>query len=647
MAENLGTVPARLADEEAVLVASDLRVDVREGRLWRAGIEAPLPGKPFAILVELMASPQQLVTKDELFARVWDGRAVSDAVLTTAIRQLRQALGEDARAPDFIETVHGRGYRFLKPVERVGPAPHATASVTVPAPDRKPRLSLPMLWLFAVGLSALLLLFLWAGGAHTSPAHPKSVAILPLADLTPGGDRDWFAEGMTEEIVATLSRTPDIQIASRKAAADLAARGLEPREVGRTLNVAHIVEGSVREDGERVRVSIRLTRTADRVQVWAQNFDKQRADIIEIQQTIAFDIAQSLKTVLDPDRLRAMLDAGARSPEAYDAYLEALAFNTRSLRDGSIDDARRAADAIERARLLDPDFALAHWLAAQRWFVNSTQVDASAVGAELSPAEQLANYFARVDAAIASAPNETEALKYRAARAAMRLQLRPAYGLLRQYLGQRPRDIDAWDQFATLAAYVGDSGGMELGARRVHDLSMEAGAPLSRAITISAMAMDVDSAEKRAREQLAINPDNALTNYQAHRAFIWSGRFDEARPALEAVRTSSIRPANKQLAEIRQACAEGRLDDAKNFRKKIDQDADISTRWQAAKLLGDDAGARALLAPLDNAEGLPELIQFLFQPTFEPRDFPALMARLEIEGVEPRPAVETPSRCRA
>lgn len=646
MAENGGDFPGRVETAGAVFVAGDLRVDVREGRLWRGEVEASLAGKPFAILVELMLAPQQLVTKDDLFARVWEGRAVSEAVLTTAIRQLRQALGDDARAPDFIETVHGRGYRFLRPVERVERKLHSPAETASAAPARKSRLSLAAFGLLAVVAVVTSILFLWTAGQRQKAAHPKSVAILPLADLTPGDGRDWFAEGMTEEIVATLSRTPDIQIASRKAAADLAARGLEPREVGQALNVAHIVEGSVREDGERVRVSIRLTRTSDRVQVWAQNFDRERAEILEIQQTIAFDIAQALKTVLDPDRLRAMLSAGTRSPEAYDAYLEALAFNTRSLREGSIDDARRAADAIERARALDPDFALAHWLAAQRWFVNSTQLDASAVGEGLSSAEQLANYFARVDAAIAAAPNETEALKFRSARAAMRLQLRPAYDLLRQYLDQRPRDADAWDQFATLAAYVGDGEGMALAAKRIHDLSMEAGAPLSRAITISAMAMDLAGATRRAREQLAINPDNALTNYQAHRALIWSGRIDEARPALEAVRASSIGRGNKLLAEIRQACAEGRLDEARKFRAEIDRGADISTRWQAAKLLGDDAGARALLLPLDDADGLPELIQYLFQPTFEPRDFPALMARLDIEGVEPRAAADTPARCR-
>lgn len=646
MAENGGNFSGRADAAGVVFVAGELRVDVREGRLWRGEVEASLPGKPFAILVELMSAAQQLVTKDELFARVWEGRAVSEAVLTTAIRQLRQALGDDARAPDFIETVHGRGYRFLRPVDRVEREPQGPVETAAPAPPRKPRLSLAAFGVLAVVAVVTSILFLWSSGERYKAAHPKSVAILPLADLTPGEGRDWFAEGMTEEIVAMLSRTPDIQIASRKAAADLAARGLEPREVGQALNVAHIVEGSVREDGERVRVSIRLTRTADRVQVWAQNFDKERAEVLEIQQTIAFDIAQALKTVLDPDRLRAMLSAGTRSPEAYDAYLEALALNTRSLKEGSIDDARRAADAIERARALDPDFALAHWLAAQRWFVNSTQLDASAVGAGLSPAEQLANYFARVDAAIAAAPNETEALKFRSARAAMRLQLRPAYDLLQQYLEQRPRDADAWDQFATLASYVGDNNSMETAARRIHELSMEAGAPLSRAITISAMAMDLSGAAKRSREQLAINPDNALTNYQAHRAFVWSGRLQEARPALEAVRASSIGRGNKLLAEIRQACAEGRTDDARKFRTEIDRGADISTRWQAAKLLGDDAGARKLLQPLDDADGLPELIQYLFQPTFEPRDFPALTARLEIEGVNPRRAVETPARCR-
>ena len=157
---------------------------------------------------------------------------------------------------------------------------------------------------------------------------------------------------------------------------------------------------------------------------------------------------------------------------------------------------------------------------------------------------------------------------------------------------------------------------------------------------------DLAAAARRAREQLAINPDNALTNYQAHRAFIWSGDLASAKRSLEVIRSSSMAADSKLLAEIRQACAEGRSADARMLGTRMDAVGTAASRWHAAKILGDDAGARRLLEPFDDAAGFSRLVQFLLQPNFDPREFPAFAGRLEVEGVSVAKAIITPGRCK-
>jgi TolB-like protein/DNA-binding winged helix-turn-helix (wHTH) protein len=628
----------------AVLVAGPFRLDMRERRLARHGEGIQLSGKPLELLELLMAGSQRLITKEEIFERIWENRAISEAVLTTAIRQIRAALGDDARNPQMIETVHGKGYRFLLPVtlaERTAPALDASQ-----APAR--RRGTPALIAAAV-VAALLLAGAFFSFRSPNAAGPpaKSIAVMPFDDLSPEADAAWFVEGLTEEIVASIAKAPDLRVASRRAA-ELATHDGAPRAALRDrLGVANVLEGSVRRADGRVKVTAQLFRTSDGFQLWTQSYDRAEDDVITILEEIAVDIARALDTVLDQSKLAAMMKAGTSSPAAYETYLQGVAFGRRHLLGGDIEDARRAAAAFERAREIDPSFSNAHWLAGLAWFANETRMGSKVFGSEFTREERLAAFEERINAAIATASNEIDALKFRSSRASMRLQLRPAHDLMLQYLEARPRDIEAWEQLATLAAYAGDRRSVARAAERIHALSMESGWPWSRAVTISVMAMKPDLAARRARAQLRVSPDNATLNYQAHRAFLWSGATGEALKSLAYVRSSALAEENKLLAEMRQACAEGRIADAARFRARIEPIGDVAARWQAAQLMGDQAGADALLAPFDNEDGLPTLIQFMLQPTFDARVFPGLMRRLEVEGVRPMSPVATPLACAA
>ena len=632
------------------LVAGPVCLDCQDERLWLDGKPVRLGGKALALLRALMERPLSLVSKDELFEAVWPGLAVSESVLTTGMREIRQALGDDARRPRLIQTVHGRGYRFLTDVRRTGEPP-----IPARGAPRRPRfLSDVRLWAAAAGLALALAvgLLLVRPGAAPAPApaaafapHPKSIAVLPFEDLSAERDQDWFAAGLTEEILNSLARTPDLRVAARTSTRAIAPGDM--RQIGRRLNVAHILEGSVRRDDDRVRVTAQLIRSSDGFHLWSQNYDRAASDVVSIQEEIAVAIAHALKTVMSPEQLQRMVDLGTRSVDAYEAYLRGLAYERRELETGSDEQARLASESYEQARRLDPGFAAAHWEASKDWFGNTTRVGSLLTERRGSEADRLREYLVRVDAAIAASRGRPEQYMYRSARAVIEFRLRDALRLMSLYLRERPRDIDAWGDLVDLAGYAEDRRLMAVAAERIHALSIESGSPRSRAITASVLSLDIDNAVVRARQQLAMRPGETLIQYQAHRALLWGGHRDEARAVLARLRTSALPGESKLLAELRQACADGG-GRARAIAERIERSPDISlsTRWNAAVLLGDAERAAALLRPLDRPERLGVLVQYLVYPTFDVRPFPRLRERLEADGIRrPAPAA-IPFACR-
>jgi len=637
-------------DQRRYLISGTIRLDRRDERVWRNGQEVRLGGKAVALLRALMERPRTLVTKDELFDIVWPGLAVSESVLTTAAKEVRQALGDDARNPQLIQTVYGRGYRFLPDVE-------TSDEVSAQPPEVRPSKVLPRdRWLWGAVAAVVLVvaaaafLLMRSGGNETAAAattsHAKSIAVLPFEDLSPERDQGWFAEGLTEEILNSLARTPDLHVAARTSTMSIQPGDI--REIGRRLNVAHVLEGSVRRDGDRLRVTAQLIRSSDGFHLWSQNYDRPMRDAVSIQEDIALAIAHALKTVMSPESLQAMVQQGTRSVEAYEEYLKALAYDRRALETGDDNFGRMSAEAFERARTIDPGFAAAQWAAAQYWFGNATRVGSNQTEKRGSEDERFKEYLARVDAAIASSRGRPENFKYRSARALMDLRFREALRLMQMYLRQRPRDVDAWEEVVDLAGYADDRRFMAQAAERIHTLSFETGQPLSRALTASVLSLDIPNAVKRSREQLRRSPGEALIQYQAHRALLWGGHRDEARAVLGRMRSSSLPPENILLAELRQACADGGKG-AREIAARIAgaSDSPTSDAWHSANLLGDARRAAEVLRPLDRPERLTTLMQYLVYPEFDVRPFPNLQARLRADGIERRPPVRPPFTCPA
>ncbi len=150
----------------------------------------------------------------------------------------------------------------------------------------------------------------------------KSIAVLPFADFSPGGDYAWFADGLTDEILNALARTRDLHVASRTSSFQYRGDAQNIPEVAAALGVAHILEDSVRRAGDRIRVTAQLIRASDDAHLWSETFDASSDDSIEIQETIAFEIASLLDTAMDPDELRKMVAAGTESIAAWESYVQ-------------------------------------------------------------------------------------------------------------------------------------------------------------------------------------------------------------------------------------------------------------------------------------------------------------------------------------
>ena len=647
-----------------VYLAQGLRLDLADERVFLNGVPLSLGHKSFALLLALMRSPQRLLTKDELIHTVWEGRAVSDGVLTTAMRELRSALSDKARDPQFIQTVHGRGYRFLLEVESEGdPVVAAESPAVFQSPPSGPHPAHPnRVWgawlIIAAILGAVLVLVLGLdragpGSALTETVSVEiepanSVLVVPFENLSPSGNDDWFAGGLTQELLTTLGQASDLAVVSVDRAAINGASPLNGAELARQLGVDSAIEGSVRRADGRVRVSVQLSRAADGVVVWSQSYDRADTEIISIQEDVAFELANSLNTVTDTEQLRAMTKAGTRSVEAYQALLSGHFYLMQQYATGDANYRRLAYDEYERARLIDPEFSEAHWLAARYWRERSTYIVPPGEAQQFSVANISLWFEERIERAIETASSPLERTKYLAARHMHRLEIAAASRLLQNYLEQRPNDAYAWVQLAEASTIRGEFEIGQRAAMRVAELSEQQPIYRSRVIPIFLWVRDIDSSVAQAERLLEANPENAFIQYHAHRTLLWAGEFDRARRLLEPINQGALPPHNRSLARIRQACADGDIAAANSeYNELLENElASRASVWLAGHTLGDVEAANASLMDLDQEGHLHQLAAWLRYPHFDAAQFPNLSEQLESDGVVLSAPARSPFRCK-
>lgn len=417
--------------EAQILAFEGFCIDARQRLLFNArGESLPLPSRAFDTLLFMAQHPQQLIDKQRLMKAVWPQAIVEENNLSQHISLIRKVLGEAPNQHRFIVTVPGRGFRFvpqvrsldvlpwLVPAETSAPAvppqsvptaameesPHTASADVVVSPEPRHHSRSWALWGAVVVLAALLGLgYRWLNRPQPVTAAP-SIAVLAFADMSPGHDQEYFSDGLADELINQLGQIPQLRVIGRTSSFAFKGRNEDSRRIGEILGVNHILEGSVRKSGDRVRITALLINPADGSQLWSETYERKLDDIFAIQDEISHTVAARLQLKLGVQDLNA---GGTKNLAAYDEFLAGRAL----LNSNDDESLRAAAPHFEQAVMLDPEF-----MTARLWLIDAylrTLLGAATQDSIIRLQD------AAIDEVVNRAPGTPEAsfaLSYRAAR---------------------------------------------------------------------------------------------------------------------------------------------------------------------------------------------------------------------------------------
>lgn len=341
-------------------------LDVRAGELRKHGVRLRLRGQPLQVLQILLERAGDVVNREELQARIWpaDTFVDFDHSLHNAIARIRDVLGDSADTPRYIETLPRRGYRYIGPVEDVAAPRLVTETRDHPTPQLVPvrpsrgnkNLAVVAIAFLAVALVAFTS---WRYlNTKIRVASIRSIAVLPLDNLSGDPSEEFFADGMTDQLTTDLAQIGSLRVISRTSVMRYKGAKKSLPEIARELRVDAIVEGSVIRSGRRVRVTAQLVQADNDQHLWAETYDRDLGDILSLEGEVAYAIAQQIRAQLTPTQQAQIRKAHAVDATAYDAYLKGrLYFTNEFTKPESVKKAQRY---FEEAIQKDPDFALAY-----------------------------------------------------------------------------------------------------------------------------------------------------------------------------------------------------------------------------------------------------------------------------------------------
>lgn len=475
----------------------EYRFQLDTGQLWFRGQDVRLTPKAADVLKILVSHAGSPVSKGELFAAVWPDVAVTDDALTTCIQELRRVLSDDAKRPQFIETRHRRGYRFIAAVSReAAPAPTAVA--------------------------------------RANPAI-ASIAVLPFADMSPTHDQEFLCDGLAEELINALTQIDGLRVAARTASFQFRGKGEDIRSVGEQLNVEALLEGSIRKSGDRLRVTVQLIEVASGYHRWSHRFDGQFDDVFAMQDDIAGSVASSLRGDGGAPRHTRTLHRAPTGTAAYELYLRGRQRLHRILHS----DLDSAVDLFRRAIELDPVYgpayaglATAH-ATLYEWF--------GANDADLAGAERASQR------ALELGPDLAEAHVARGCALSLQRRYEDASREFEESIRLNPNLFDPYYCYARTRFARGDVAGSAVLFRKAADVRQEDfQSAFLLAQSLKMLGQDDEAATwrregiRRAEHVLALNPLDGramslgalylLEEGQAGRAIEWSARALELYP---------------------------------------------------------------------------------------------------------------------
>jgi TolB-like protein/DNA-binding winged helix-turn-helix (wHTH) protein/Tfp pilus assembly protein PilF len=324
------------------------RLDTANHMLWRDGDRVPLAPKAFDVLAYLVEHAGRVVTQDEIFEALWSETYVNPEVLRKYILEIRRTLGDRPENPEFIETVPKRGYRFVAPVveestaelpdvltsdatekfateENVGPATAGSVGEDSSGKHRLWKFAIvPVLAVVAVAAIVGRHFLVARNRANAPSLKNTSIAVLPFEDMSAAKDQEYFSDGLAEQLINDLAKVSGLKVVGRSSAFQFKGKNEDLREVGRKLGVANVLEGSVRRDGNHVRITAELIKADDGFQLWSQTYDREIKDIFGVEDEIAQAATEALQLkLLGGDGQPVASNPRSANPEAYQTFLQA------------------------------------------------------------------------------------------------------------------------------------------------------------------------------------------------------------------------------------------------------------------------------------------------------------------------------------
>lgn len=534
--------------------------DLKACELRKHGFRLKLAEQPFQVLAMLLERPGETVTREEMRDRLWPGDTFVDFDhgLNNAVMRVREVLLDSSDHPRYVETVPRRGYRFVAPVEDV-PSPSVappTGDSELPAPTHplslesqaslaSPSLDRPQWWagirpwltnrrtaaltfLVAAGFLALLAFTLrsvrGSAAGKTNLTRSTSLVVLPLENLSGEKDQDYFADGMTDELIANLAKIRSLHVISRSTAMAYKGTRKPLSEIAHELNVDAVVEGTVMRVGNRVRITAELVQVSTDHHLWADTYESQMGDVLALQNRVSSAIVNEIRINLTPEERERLAKAPAVTPEAYENYLKGLYYwNKRS-----DENLTRAIGYFERATSLDSRYALAYAGLADCYAIISAEIFGTMPASEAAPKAKAAAMRAlELDPTLAEAQTSLATVKFN-----YDWDWSGASEGFERAIGLNPSYATAYQRYSLYliaAGRVPESFAQIQKARELDPLSLSINFSLGWRLY---MARQYDAAIAQSKDTLEMDPSYELPHLIVGQAYEQKGDYAQAIPEL-------------------------------------------------------------------------------------------------------------------
>jgi TolB-like protein/DNA-binding winged helix-turn-helix (wHTH) protein/Tfp pilus assembly protein PilF len=370
-----------------VLRFGAFEADLHARELRKQGMQIKLQEQPFQILTLFLEHAGEIVTREQIRQRLWPADTFVDVdnSVNAAINRLREALGDSAESPRFVETLPRRGYRFVVPVTEVKSSAGGVPSLSMEAATlAKPyevsagtSSKAGVFWgtlLVGLGLAATLITAsVWDWQKWRAPGNPRitSLAVLPLENLSGDPSQEYFSDGMTDELITDLASIASLRVISRTSTTHYKGTRKTLPEIARELNVDAVVEGSVARSANKVRIRAQLVRAKPEEHLWAESYERDLPDVVALQRDVANAIVNEIKIKLTPEEKVRLANARPVNPEAYQSYLR----GRFSFESWTPDAVRLARENFQKAIEKDPNYALPYASLADTYVFGDSDSD--------------------------------------------------------------------------------------------------------------------------------------------------------------------------------------------------------------------------------------------------------------------------------